>query len=96
MFNQPIDEKAESFSLDVTEYEQLMDFHKRMDQMQKDRTNGDLLTEADQARGGGDQREVTGVSRRETIACQSPTNLSYQRKEEGQNNRQNTRSTTYS
>ena len=78
-----MDEKAESFSLDMTEYEQLMDFHKRMDQMQKDRRNGDLLTEADQARGGGEQVEVTAASRRETIVCQSPTNLSYQRKEEG-------------
>ena len=54
-----MDEKAESFSLEVTEYEQLMDFHKRMDQMQKDRRNVDLLTEADQARGGGDQVEAT-------------------------------------
>ena len=71
-----MDEKAESFSLDMTEYEQLMDFHKRMDQMQKDRKNGDLLTEADQARGCGDQ-EATAASRRETLVCQSPTNLSY-------------------
>ena len=72
-----MDEKAESFSLDMTEYEQLMDFHKRMDQMQKDRKNGDLITEDDHARGGGDQVEATGASRRETLICQSPTNLSY-------------------
>ena len=26
-------ERVESLSMDVTEYEQLMDFHKRMDQM---------------------------------------------------------------
>ena len=69
MFNQPMDEKAESFSLDMTEYEQLMDFHKRMDQMQKDRRNGDLLTEADQTRGGIEQVEATAASRRETIVC---------------------------
>ena len=56
-----MDEKAESFSLDMTEYEQLMDFHKRMDQMQKDRRNGDLVT--------GDQVEATAASRRETIVC---------------------------
>ena len=80
-----MDEKAESFSLDMTEYEQLMDFHKRMHQMQKDRRNGDLVTD--------DQVEATAASRRETIVCQSPTNLSYQRKEEG---RQNTRSNNHS
>ena len=65
-------ERVESISMDVTEYEQLMDFHKRMDQMQS-KHNPKQRDDEDEMRqfvGGADIQSSSPVNR-----------LSYQRKE---------------